>query len=89
MESNEDKGVFRMTTKAQRWGNSIGVRIPFRVAKKYGLVNGSQIEMEEKESGIFFKPVEGKPTLDHLLSKCEGENPHEEFFSTPVGREEI
>lgn len=28
-------------------------------------------------------------TLEELLEKCTGENPHEEYFSVPVGKEII
>lgn len=88
MNSNENKGVFHMTTKAQKWGNSIGVRIPFKVAEKYGLVNGSPIELEQKESGIFVKPINQVPTLEELMAGITKENQHEEIdFGKPEGDE--
>lgn len=88
MNLNSKNGVYSMTT-TQKWGNSLGVRLPFKLAEKYGLVNGSKVNLIEGENEIIIKPVKQRPTLDGLLEKCEGENPHEEFFSIPVGREEI
>lgn len=88
MNSNENKGVFHVTTKAQKWGNSIGVRIPFKVAEKYGLVNGSPIELEQKESGIFVKPIDQVPTLEELMAGITEGNEHNEIvFGKPEGDE--
>ena len=78
-----------MSAKVQKWGNSLGIRIPQRLTKKYNLVNGSQIEIQDDEQGILLKPVNHEYTLDELLAQCEGENPHGEYFSEPMGKEEI
>lgn len=78
-----------MTTKIQRWGNSLGVRIPQRLTKKYDLVNGSQVQITDDGRGIIIKPVEDEFTLEELLAQCEGEYPHGEFFAEPMGKEEI
>ncbi|MBP1970368.1 antitoxin MazE [Virgibacillus natechei] len=77
MDNNNKKGDVILTTKAQKWGNSIGVRIPFRVANKYGIENGSPIEMEEKEDGICVRPVEKEPSLDEMLDQITDENRHD------------
>lgn len=87
MYSNNEKGVFHMTTTAKMWGNSLGVRIPQKVAQKFDVVNGSQIEIIETDEGIVLKPVDKRPTLDELLAQCTPDKRHEEFFSTPMGRE--
>lgn len=87
-EDNHREESF-MTTKVQRWGNSLGVRIPQRLAQKYGLVNGSHVRLLEDGNRIILQPVEDEFTLEELLAQCEGENPHKEYFSEPVGKEEI
>lgn len=87
--TDEKKERFFMTTKVQRWGNSLGVRIPKKLTEKYGLINGSQVKIMEDGQGIILKPVEDEFTLDELLAQCTGENPHDEFFAEPMGREEI
>lgn len=86
--SNYEEGPF-MTTKVQRWGNSLGVRIPKRLAKKYGVVHGSQVQITDDGHRIILQPVEDEFTLEELLAQCEGENPHKEFFAEPMGREEL
>lgn len=78
-----------MTTTAQKWGGSIGVRIPQKIAKKYGLVNGSQIQVLDDGENIVIKPIKDEFTLKELLAQCEDDNPNKEFFSDSVGREEI
>ncbi|WP_130860754.1 AbrB/MazE/SpoVT family DNA-binding domain-containing protein [Gracilibacillus phocaeensis] len=77
-----------MTTKAQKWGNSIGVRIPYKMAKKYGLENGTEIILEQKEKGILVKPIDQVPRLEELMADVTEENEHEELdFGKPEGDE--
>ncbi|MCJ7841973.1 AbrB/MazE/SpoVT family DNA-binding domain-containing protein [Lederbergia sp. NSJ-179] len=89
MELNNSKDeVFRMTTTAQKWGNSIGVRIPQKIAKKFGVVNGSEIEIKETKDGIVLKPLEKEISLDDLLSQITEENRHEPVdWGKPEGAE--
>lgn len=90
MEPNSGKGDLKMTTKVQKWGNSLGVRIPGSIAQDFGLRDGSQIEVSKSEQGIVIKPVKKKPTLEELLEKCTPDNRHEEQFDFgPVGKELI
>lgn len=90
MDLNSEKEVLSMVTTAQKWGNSIGVRIPKRIAKKYGIENGSEIQVTDDGEQIILKRVENEEyTLEELLAQCEGENPHPEYFAAPMGREEI
>ncbi len=85
-----DEGEFHMTTTAQKWGGSIGVRIPQSIAKKYGIVNGAKVQISDDGEKITLKPVKDKPTLEELVAKCTPENSHEEIdFGGPVGRELI
>lgn len=91
MNVSKRKGVVDVTTTAQQWGGSIGVRIPQRIAKKYGVKNGSPIKVTEDGERIILKPVkDDKPTLEELISKCTPDHAHEEIdFGGPVGRELI
>lgn len=88
METNNRTGGYKMTVTAQKWGNSIGIRIPFKLAEKYGIVKGTELDIRDTNNGIELKPKE-RPTLDDLLAQCECENPYEEFFSKAVGKEEL
>ncbi|WP_244853006.1 AbrB/MazE/SpoVT family DNA-binding domain-containing protein [Bacillus sp. J14TS2] len=89
MKANSHKGDLRMTTKATKWGNSVGVRIPHRIAQKYNVHDGTEIQIEaDGENGIILKPiVEKDPTLEELLDRITDENRHEEYFKRPMGRE--
>lgn len=89
MKTN-DTGGFNVTTTAQKWGGSIGVRIPQNIAKKYGIVNGTRVQVSDDGEKIVIKPVKNKPTLEELVAKCTPENSHEEIdFGGPTGRELI
>lgn len=88
MESNPRKEAIQMTTTAQKWGNSIGIRIPQKVAKKYGVTNGSEIQVMESKDGIVLKRINEDPTLDELLAQVTDENRHEFIdWGKPEGNE--
>lgn len=88
MEKKHPKGVFVMSITAKKWGNSIGVRIPFKLAQKYGVENGTELEIYDMQDGMMLK-VSDRPTLDSLLSQCKGENPVGELFGDIAGEEKL
>ncbi len=76
-----------MQTVVQKWGNSLGIRIPSLYVKEFDLRNGSSVEIVEEEGKLVIKP--GKLTLEHLLSQVTQENLHEPWETGPsVGKEE-
>jgi len=76
-----------MQTVVQKWGNSLGIRIPSLYVKEFDLRNGSSVEIVEEEGKLVIKP--GKITLEQLLSKVSEENIHESWETGPsVGKEE-
>ena len=76
-----------MEAKIQKWGNSLGIRIPIGITKELSLENGSIVDIAEKNNQILIKPVK-KRSLADLLSKVTDENIHDEFdFGNPVGKE--
>ncbi|MEN1968572.1 AbrB/MazE/SpoVT family DNA-binding domain-containing protein [Lentibacillus sp. N15] len=88
MMANNEKGVLSMTTTARKWGNSIGVNIPKRIANKHGLVNGTQLEVVDSKDGILLKPIDDDPSLEELLSMITEDNQHDEIdFGKPEGGE--
>lgn len=88
MVRNNNKEVFSMSTTAQKWGNSIGVRIPQKIAKKHGVVNGSVIQITENKQGILLKPITKDPTLEELMAQIPEDNQHDEIdFGKPEGDE--
>lgn len=72
----------------QKWGNSLGVRIPNSIAKELHLENGSQVEILDENGKILIFPSE-KKTLKDKLSEINFENIHSEINTGgPVGNEE-
>lgn len=91
---NQSKGVDYMSTVvAQKWGNSLGIRIPKDAADRIGIDQGSEIELSVigSESIITLKPkrTRKKYTLDELLSQITPENRHKEIDFGIEGRELI
>ena len=74
---NNKKGVQNMSTTAQKWGNSLGIRLPKSLAEKHGVVNGSQIEFHENKEEILIKPVEKNLSLEEMLAQITDENRHD------------
>jgi antitoxin MazE len=79
------------TVVAQKWGNSLGVRIPKDVAEKIGIKQGSEMELivVENEGSIILKPkrTRKKYTLEELIEKITPDNRHEEMYFGIEGRE--
>lgn len=76
-----------MQTVVQKWGNSLGIRIPNLLVKEFDLRNGSSVEIEEEEGKIVIKPQ--KLTLSMLLNSISDDNQHEEIATgLSVGKEE-
>ena len=77
-----------MQTVVQKWGNSLGIRIPSLYVKEFDLRNGSSVEIVEEEGKLVIKP--GKLTLEQLLSQITDDNIHEPWETGPsVGKEEV
>lgn len=88
MKQKYNKEVNHMSTTAQKWGNSIGVRIPKKIAEKLEIVNGSELEVSEDGKNIILKPVSNDPTLEDLMAGITKENQHEEVdWGKPEGDE--
>jgi len=76
-----------MQTVIQKWGNSLGIRIPRLYVKEFDLRNGSPVDITEEEGKLIIKPQ--KETLEKLLEKITPENIHEEInFGKTEGNEE-
>ena len=72
-----------MSVKIQKWGNSLGVRIPKTVIEKVNLSENSEVEIEYKNGTIVIFPAKKEYSLDSLLEKITKNNLHsEEDFKT-------
>jgi antitoxin MazE len=82
-----------MATTVQKWGNSLGIRIPKSVAEQVNLRSGTEVEFDTAGSVLTIRPKRRGPRrrkykLADMLAKMKGPNPHGEMFrGGPVGRE--
>lgn len=77
-------------TTIQKWGNSIGVRIPKEIARKRSLREGSVVEVVDIPEGILVREVSLKKRvrLSDLLKGVTDENLHDELaWDDPRGNE--
>ena len=78
-----------MQTKIQRWGNSLGLRIPKSLAEEVHVEAGSVVDISVKDGHLAVKPVRRrKYELRDLLRKVNFANIHKEVRTgDAVGRE--
>ncbi|HUI70226.1 MAG TPA: AbrB/MazE/SpoVT family DNA-binding domain-containing protein [Spirochaetia bacterium] len=78
-----------MRTWVQKWGNSLGIRIPKALAQEVDVAADSEVEITVRDGKILVSPLRRKAlSLRQLLSKVMDSNLHEEFESGgPVGKE--
>ena len=59
-----------MLTKVQKWGNSLGLRIPKSFASEAQVEAGSTVDISVKDGGLVVRPALRPPyALSELLSK--------------------
>ena len=63
-----------MQTVVQKWGNSLGVRIPSLYVKEFNLRNGTDVEITEEDGKIVIVPAQKE--LTEMLSRITEENIH-------------
>jgi antitoxin MazE len=77
-----------MTNIVNKWGNSLGLRIPQPVANKVGLTAGTVVSIEVVNNTIVVSPIRKKYSLDELLEGVTPELVGGEYdWGTPVGKE--
>jgi len=76
-----------MQTVVQKWGNSLGIRIPALYTKDLELKNGSTVEISEEEGKLVIIPK--RNSLNELLARVTTDNIHEVVETgLSVGNEE-
>lgn len=63
-----------MQTIVQKWGNSLGIRIPSMYVKEFNLRSGNFVEIIKENGKIVIVPP--KKTLEEMLSKVTKDNIH-------------
>ncbi len=77
-----------MRAKAQKWGNSLAVRIPKVIADQAGVREEDELDIEVVSAVIRLKPRRRQPGLAELLKAVTPDNLHGETdFGSPEGRE--
>lgn len=66
-----------MQTRVQKWGNSLGVRIPRGLAEEVGLGAGTEVSLTAKDGELVVKPaLPARLILSDLLSGVSESNIH-------------
>lgn len=72
--------------QVQRWGNSLGIRIPKALAIQAGIEEGAMIEFEIEDGKLIIKRKQKE--LDDMLAQITPDNLHKEVsIGDAVGRE--
>ena len=66
-----------MQTRVQKWGNSLGVRIPRGLAEQIGLGAGTEVSLSAKDGQLVVKPaLPTRLSLDELMAGVSDNNLH-------------
>ena len=78
-----------MNTKIQKWGNSLGIRLPKEIANNQDLIAGSVVKVSTEDKKIIIERV-NKPryTIEALVAGINKDNLHEATdWGEPRGKE--
>lgn len=78
-----------LQTRIQKWGNSLGLRIPKAFADQAGVEAGSAVDLSLQDGELIVRPTrEPKCDLAALLRDITDDNLHDEVETgPPLGRE--
>jgi antitoxin MazE len=78
-----------MATTLQKWGNSLGIRVPKSVAEQFDLKSGTEVEFDTSGDALTIRPKrKRKHKLASLLARAKGPSPHRALMKDgPRGRE--
>jgi len=78
-----------MRAKAQKWGNSLAVRIPKAIADQAGVREDDELDIDVYAGAIRLTPRRPEPSLAELMDRVTTENLHGGVdFGRPMGGEE-
>lgn len=76
-----------MQTHIQKWGNSLGVRIPMQIAKQLHICPGTPVTIEVDNGQIVVRPPQYN--LDSMLNAITDDNQHHLLLDDEkIGNEE-
>ena len=78
-----------MEAKLQKWGNSLGIRIPNNILKSLNLSQNEIVEIKEEDDKIIIsKSYKKQISLKELFDKYNGKKLDNDFvWDDPVGKE--
>ena len=78
-----------MQTRLQKWGNSLGLRIPKSFAEEVGVEAGSEVDLTLRNGELRVRPTQARRlSLAALLRRVTAANRHDAIETgEPVGRE--
>ncbi len=78
-----------MEVRLQKWGNSIGIRIPSNFLKSLKLNKDEEVNMIQEEDKIIISKIKNKPiSLKDRIKNYDGDNLCKDFsWDEPRGKE--
>jgi antitoxin MazE len=77
-----------MKTKIQKWGNSLGVRLPKSITEQKALKEGRGVSIMIKDNQIVIEPIEEDETLESIMAAVSPDNlPREIDWAEEQGNE--
>jgi antitoxin MazE len=79
----------KTTVQIKKWGNSLAIRIPSRVARDLGLQDNSHVQITtDGDTATIKREVDAPMSLEDLVKGITPENVHSEMdWGAPVGKE--
>jgi antitoxin MazE len=76
-----------MTVRVQKWGNSLGVRIPKSVARQSSISEGTELEVFASNGRVILRPQK-LPSFKELIAAMKpGNRPEIVDWGKPIGKE--
>jgi len=77
-----------MKSKVQKWGNSLGIRIPKSFAQETKLNDGSAVDISVDGDALVVRSLQSSYSLKKLINQITPENIHAEVSSgSKTGKE--
>jgi len=81
------RGVTGMPTTVQKWGNSLAIRIPSKIAESMLIDQGTEVELTVENHILTLKAKKVRPSLEELLAQITPDNKHYEVHFDVDGAE--
>lgn len=76
-----------MSSKIQKWGNSLGIRLPKNLLERAKLKENAEVVLSEKNGVIMIAPAKVEYSLQDLVDQISKNNVHGEIDFKPEGQE--